>query len=89
MNDFSFFIYFKERVLPILSVVLVIFAIWYIFTVYLNSSKQIDKYERQKINWDFSDLVRDTMSQKKPLLPAPHQIIVEMWNTTIKIKINS
>lgn len=89
MNDFSFFIYFKERVLPILSVVLVIFAIWYIFTVYLNSSKQIDKYERQKITWDFSDLVRDTMSQKKPLLPAPHQIIVEMWNTTIKIKINS
>ena len=89
MNDFSFFIYLKERVLPILSVVLVIFAIWYIFTVYLNSSKQIDKYERQKINWDFSDLVRDTMSQKKPLLPAPHQIIVEMWNTTIKIKINS
>ena len=89
MNDFSFFIYFKERILPILSVVLVIFAIWYIFTVYLNSSKQIDKYERQKINWDFSDLVRDTMSQKKPLLPAPHQIIVEMWNTTIKIKINS
>ena len=89
MNDFSFFIYFKERVLPILSVVLVIFAIWYIFTVYLNSSKQIDKYERQKINWDFSDLVRDTMSQKKPLLPAPHQIIVEMWNTTIKIKMNS
>lgn len=89
MSDFSFFIYFKERVLPILSVVLVIFAIWYIFTVYLNSSKQIDKYERQKINWDFSDLVRDTMSQKKPLLPAPHQIIVEMWNTTIKIKINS
>ncbi len=89
MNDFSFFIYFKERVLPILSVVLFIFAIWYIFTVYLNSSKQIDKYERQKINWDFSDLVRDTMSQKKPLLPAPHQIIVEMWNTTIKIKINS
>ena len=89
MNDFSFFIYFKERILPILSVVLVIFAIWHIFTVYLNSSKQIDKYERQKINWDFSDLVRDTMSQKKPLLPAPHQIIVEMWNTTIKIKINS
>ena len=89
MNDFSFFIYLKERVLPILSVVLVIFAIWYIFTVYLNSSKQIDKYERQKITWDFSDLVRDTMSQKKPLLPAPHQIIVEMWNTTIKIKINS
>ena len=36
-----------------------------------------------------SDLVRDTMSQKKPLLPAPHQIIVEMWNTTIKIKITS
>ena len=81
--------YFKNSFLPILSIVIIIFAIWYIFTVYLNSSIQIDTYERQKIDWEFSDLVKDTMSQKKPLLPAPHQIVSEMYKTIFMIKKSS
>ena len=65
MSENSFANYFKNKMLPILSIVTLIFAVWYIFTVYLNSSIQIDAYERQKVDWEFSDLVRDTMSQKK------------------------
>ena len=87
MSENSFANYFKNKMLPILSIVTLIFAVWYIFTVYLNSSIQIDAYERQKVDWEFSDLVRDTMSQKKPLLPAPHQIVSEMWKTIFMIKI--
>ena len=86
MSENSFANYFKNKMLPILSIVTLIFAVWYIFTVYLNSSIQIDAYERQKVDWEFSDLVRDTMSQKKPLLPAPHQIVSEMWKTIFMIK---
>ena len=89
MSENTFINYFKNSFLPILSIIIIIFAVWYIFTVYLNSSIQIDSYERQKIDWDFSDLVRDTMSQKKPLLPAPHQIVSEMWKTILMIKITS
>ena len=89
MSENSFANYFKNKMLPILSIVTLIFAVWYIFTVYLNSSIQIDAYERQKVDWEFSDLVRDTMSQKKPLLPAPHQIVSEMWKTIFMIKITS
>ena len=89
MSENSFVNYFKNSMLPILSIVTLIFAVWYIFTVYLNSSIQIDAYERQKVDWEFSDLVRDTMSQKKPLLPAPHQIVEELLKTTVIIKITS
>ena len=71
MSENTFINYFKNSFLPILSIIIIIFAVWYIFTVYLNSSIQIDSYERQKIDWDFSDLVRDTMSQKKTIITSP------------------
>ena len=89
MNDNSYLIFLRNRLTPILTIVIIIFTLWYIFTVFLNSSKQIDAYERKNIDWVFSDLVRDTMSQKKPLLPAPHQIVEELWKTTVMIKITS
>ena len=89
MNDNSHLIFLRNRLTPILTIVFIIFTLWYIFTVFLNSSKQIDAYERKNIDWVFSDLVRDTMSQNKPLLPAPHQIVEELWKTTVMIKITS
>ena len=35
------------------------------------------------------DLVRDTMAQERPILPAPHQIVREIWKTTVEKKITS
>jgi NitT/TauT family transport system permease protein len=35
------------------------------------------------------DLVRDTMTHDRPILPAPHQIVVEVWETTVEKKITS
>ena len=37
----------------------------------------------------FSDLVADTWSQDKPKLPAPHQVAVEIWETTVQKNITS
>ena len=78
------------RALPILSMVLFIFAIWYLGTVYLNSPFQKDVYKRTGVeNYSYSKLIKDTMSQKRPVLPPPHQVIIELWNTTVNKKINS
>ena len=35
------------------------------------------------------DLVRDTMAHDRPILPAPHQIVTEIWKTTVEKKITS
>ena len=80
---------FKNRVVPIFVVLSAIGFLWYGFTIYLNSPWQIDLYEKGSIEWSYMDLARDTMAHERPVLPAPHQILEEIWNTTVKKKITS
>jgi len=79
----------RHKVVPILTVVAAIAAIWYGFTVYLNAPWQVDQYEKNAVEWTMGDLVRDTMAHERPVLPAPHQVAVEIWKTTVKKKITS
>ena len=78
-----------NRIAPIAAVVTAIMIIWYGFTVHLNAPWQIERYEKAGSEWQMADLVRDTMAQDRPILPAPHQIFTEIWNTTVKKKITS
>ena len=78
-----------SRIAPIAVVVAAIMVIWYAFTVHLNAPWQIDRYEKAGTEWQMRDLVRDTMAQERPVLPAPHQIVAEIWKTTVKKKITS
>ena len=74
---------------PVAAVSLVILTIWYLGAVYMNAGTQIDRFERAETAWTMGDLVRATLSQDRPLLPAPHQILVEMKKTIIDQKITS
>ena len=78
-----------KTLLPILTILFLLAIVWYFFTIYLNSSMQIDKYNKQGISWNISKLAIDTMSQERPKLPAPHQIAKELWKTTVEKKITS
>lgn len=75
-----------SRVFPIATVVAAIMVIWYGFAVYLNAPWQIDQYEKTGVEWQMRDLVRDTMAHDRPILPAPHQIVTEIWKTTVEKK---
>ncbi len=70
-----------RNVLPILTVVVAIFALWYAGAVMLNAWAK-DKATRAGIELSFPQLVADTWSQQKPKLPAPHQVGEEIWKTT-------
>lgn len=79
-----------SRIWPVTVVVLAIIAIWYLAAVILNSPFQKDMYKRQKqTDVSFVSLARDTMSQERPVLPAPHQVAQEIYKTTVKKKITS
>lgn len=80
---------FFDRLVPIATIVAALVAIWYGFAVYLNSPWQIDRYEKAGVEWTMRDLARDTMSHERAILPAPHQIAVEIWKTTVEKKITS
>ncbi len=55
----------------------------------MNAPWQIDRFERQGIDWTRTDLLRATLSQDRPILPAPHQIMAEMKATILDKRITS
>ncbi|MEL6794875.1 MAG: ABC transporter permease, partial [Pseudomonadota bacterium] len=63
-----------NRILPILAICAVIVAIWYGGTVRMNAQWEYDQAERAGVELAFSDMVANTMSQERPMLPAPHQV---------------
>lgn len=65
--------------LPILAVLAVIVALWYAATVWMNAPWVRDQAARAGQEVTTSQLVRETMSQERPVLPAPHQVIAELW----------
>lgn len=67
---------------PILTVTLVIFALWYAFAVVLNKNWAYDKATRGGYELSFTELVADTWTQKKPRLPTPDQVAAEIWKST-------
>jgi NitT/TauT family transport system permease protein len=78
-----------DKVLPIGTVVLAIVLIWYLFTFILNAPFERDQAQRAGVEISTSELISKTMAQKRPILPAPHQVAVEIWETTVEKKITS
>ena len=80
---------FWNLVGPIFTILLIITAIWYASAVWLNSAWAYDKAKRANVSISFSEMVSDTMIQEKPLLPSPHQVIKEIYKTTVLKKMTS
>jgi len=80
---------FWNLVGPIFTILLIITAIWYVSAVWLNSAWAYDKAKRANVSISFSEMVSDTMIQEKPLLPSPHQVIKEIYKTTVLKKVTS
>ena len=77
------------KTVPILTVVAALVALWYAAAVWMNAPFERDKAERTGTTVSFSQLASNTMSQERPVLPAPHQVIKEIYNTTVQKKITS
>jgi NitT/TauT family transport system permease protein len=75
----------EGKVLPVLTVVLGIIVLWYGFTVILNAAWAYDQAGRDGVALGLGDLVRATLSQERPRLPAPHQVLAEFWRTTVEV----
>ncbi|MCP3968872.1 MAG: ABC transporter permease [Rhodobacteraceae bacterium] len=77
------------RVLPIATVLAVLFVLWYAGAVWMNSKWTLAQAERQGVELSFSEIVADTMRQDRPRLPPPHQVAVELKKTVIDKKVTS
>ena len=74
---------------PIAAVVVAIVVLWYAGAVYMNAPRQFDVFERAKADWGVSDFIAGTLAQDRPVLPAPHQVLVEMKKTILDKPVTS
>ncbi len=81
--------FLSDRILPILTVLAALIAIWYLCVVWLNAPFVRDQAARAGTEIVFTDLVKQTMNEERPVLPAPHQIVTELWKTTVTMPITS
>tara|TARA_R110002033_G_scaffold50716_1_gene97835 strand:- start:1454 stop:2296 length:843 start_codon:yes stop_codon:yes gene_type:complete len=72
-----------------MTVLGLLLAIWYAAAIWLNADWTYDKATRSGEVVTTTSLIADTWAQKKPKLPAPHQVAVEIWETTVLKKVSS
>ncbi|AXX97218.1 ABC transporter permease [Profundibacter amoris] len=79
----------NKSIIPVLTVVAMIMVIWYAASIWMNSKWVYDQAARAGEEVSFSELVKDTWSQDRPVLPAPHQIVQELYKSTVLKKVTS
>ncbi len=72
-----------RSVIPVLTVLAALLIFWYAAAVWMNAPGQQTLNQRAGLtDVGFIEFVQQTWSQDKPLLPAPHQIVEEVWKAT-------
>ncbi|MGO4705726.1 ABC transporter permease [Microvirga sp. 2MCAF38] len=74
---------------PVLVVVLAILAIWYAAAILMNWQGTADAFSRAGEQRSTGEILFATMDQERPMLPAPHQVLIELKKTVIDTAITS
>jgi len=73
-----------KTVIPIATVFLAILAAWYVAAALMNGSLQRDAYANAgRADYSTSDLVLDSLNMERPKLPAPHQVVGELYRLVL------
>jgi len=68
-----------HRAGPVLAVLGVVLVAWYLAAIGLNAAQVIER--ELEPGWAWQDLVRHTLSMDRPVLPAPHQIALDLYDS--------
>lgn len=81
--------FFRHKFLPVITIVLAIVILWYIFAVILNAPFQRDLDRRANATSGTVEFIGKTLSQPKPILPAPHQVASNVFENTFLRSVTS
>lgn len=69
---------------PVLIVLLALLIVWYVAAIMMNAPWQAQLYGRAgTTDVPLLQYLADVWGQDKPILPAPHQVVLEVWNNTM------
>ena len=81
--------FMRESVGPVLAVLAVLVALWYVAALFMNHSMVIAEAELKGLAFTPSEIWLRSWALDKPLLPAPHQVIAELWRSTAGLSVTS
>jgi len=73
------------RTVPVLTVCLAIVLVWYLAAIGLNWQTETQKLARAG-DYTVTEAIAATWSAQRPVLPAPHQIVAEVWKTVFDVR---
>jgi NitT/TauT family transport system permease protein len=62
---------------PVVVIALALIVLWYIAAVLMNASLVRDAFEREETAYGVSELIAATLNAERPLVAAPHQILLQ------------
>ena len=74
-----------SKLVAILVLVLALVVIWYVGAIAMNWGVVTDRFSRDPSPHSLLDIVLTTLNYTRPVLPAPHQIAIDLWNTTLTV----
>ena len=78
-----------RSIVPVATILIAIVLFWYGMAVVMNAPWQETLNTRADLTVDVVTFAQQTWAQDKPVLPAPHQVMGEIWNATIGTDISS
>ncbi len=67
--------------LPVAVVLLAVLLAWYAAAWALNAPGAIERVLNTRDTWNWRDLLQATMGMERPVMPAPHQVALDMWSS--------
>ncbi|MCJ9669922.1 MULTISPECIES: ABC transporter permease [unclassified Neorhizobium] len=78
-----------QRIIPVLAILIAIVAIWYVAAYFMNAPFQRDLDRRANVTSTTMEFIGKTMAQPKPILPAPHQVVSNVFENTFLRSVTS
>ena len=78
-----------EQGAPIVVILAAVVLVWYGVAWWLNAPGAIERVLEPKGPWSWQDLFNATMAMERPLIPAPHQVALDLWSSVFDWPLNS
>ena len=78
-----------QRTGPVLTVLACGLLLWYAAAVAFNAPQVIERTLSSRPGWGWADLLPLTWSMERPVLPAPHQIAADLFDSLVNWPLDS
>jgi NitT/TauT family transport system permease protein len=73
----------RSSIIPVLTVCLVLLIVWYLACIPMNAV--VAEAKIAAAGGGFTATLYESWNHTRPVIPAPHQIIAELWNTVFLV----